>query len=81
MREGPVIGLRSEEEPEMVTYVIRIYRRADASQDRAAGIAVDPETGEQNAFSNAQELWSIINRDSSAAHGTATEKEEEIKNP
>ncbi|HOV85946.1 MAG TPA: hypothetical protein PLM79_06255 [Syntrophobacteraceae bacterium] len=63
----------------MVSYIVRIYRRADALEGRAAGIAVDPETGEEVGFSNAQELWYIVNRDRSAAPVTAAEEKEEEK--
>ncbi|RJR29037.1 MAG: hypothetical protein C4576_35760 [Desulfobacteraceae bacterium] len=59
----------------MITYIVRVYRRAGASQDRAAGIAVDPETGKETPFSNAQELWSIINGESFGAPLSPVEDE------
>ena len=45
----------------MESYIIKIYRQEKQKPEKVVGIALHVTTGKQTVFSNAEELWQVIN--------------------
>ncbi len=52
---------RTIKETEVESYLVKVYRRQNPESKAAAGIVEEIETGKKHIYSNADELWRIIN--------------------